>query len=177
MAKKISFGLSVNEVQNAIKEIKAYQNDLNRKCEELCRRLMAEGLKIAQLKIGESPLGKTITLSSNITIQKAGCKAILFATGQIKQAEGYEPVNTLLLVEFGAGIHYNPNQNPKANEFGMGVGTFPGQIHAFEDGWYYLGEDDEWHYTHGTKATMPMYFAGKEMHEKVIKIARQVFGT
>ena len=39
MAKKISFGLSVKEIQNAIKEIKEYQNSLDGKCEELCRRL------------------------------------------------------------------------------------------------------------------------------------------
>lgn len=175
MAKKITFGLSVSEIQNAIKEIKAYQNDLNRKCEELCRRLTMAGYNVALSRIGESPLGKTIVLQSNISPQKAGCRAVLFAVGEVKQSEGYEPFNTLLAVEFGAGIYHNATPNPKADDFGLGVGTFPGQIHAFENGWYYLGEDNEWHYTHGVKATMPMYFAGKEMREKVIEIARQVF--
>lgn len=177
MATKITFGLSVREVQNAIKEIKAYQNDLNRKCEELCRQLTVAGYKMALQKVSESPLGKTIVIQSEISPKKAGCKAILFAVGEIKESEGYEPFNTLLAVEFGAGIYHNATPNPKADDFGLGVGTFPGQIHAFENGWYYLGEDNEWHYTHGVKATMPMYFAGKEMREKVIEIARQVFRT
>ena len=82
----------------------------------------------------------------------------------------------MLLVEFGAGIHYNANANPKAGEMGCGVGTFPGQIHAFEDGWYYWGEDKKWHYTHGTKATMPMYSASVAIREKVRECAKEVFG-
>lgn len=176
MARKITMNLSSKSMQAAIKELKAYQSDLNRKCEELCRRLIEAGIEVANAKIGESPLGKTITLQSKITPEKAGCKAVLIAVGQIKQSEGYEPFNTLLAVEFGAGIHYNKTENPKANEFGMGVGTFPGQIHAFqEEGWYYLGNDNQWHHTYGVKATMPMYHASKEIREKVVPIAREVF--
>ena len=52
MAKKISFGLSVGEVRSAIREIQDYQRSLNQKCEELCRRLTAEGIRIAQVRIG-----------------------------------------------------------------------------------------------------------------------------
>ena len=74
MAKKISFGLSVREVQEAIKELKTYQGELNRKCEELCRRLTAEGIQIAQSHIGSSGFGKYIHLGSEITPQQAGCK-------------------------------------------------------------------------------------------------------
>lgn len=92
----------------------------------------------------------------------------------IKGGHGY--VSTLLIVEFGAGIHYNSKGNPKADEMGYGVGTFPGQIHAFEDGWYYWGEDEKWHYTHGIKATMPMYNASVAIREKVQECAKEVFG-
>ena len=55
--------------------------------------------------------------------------------------------------------------------------SFPGQTHAFEDGWYYPDENGEWHYTHGTKATMPMYNASTEMLLNIRKIAREVFGS
>ena len=77
MVKKISFGLSVKEIQNAIKEIKEYQNSLDGKCEELCRRLTAEGISIAKVHIGSSGFGKYIHLSSEITPEEAGCRAIL----------------------------------------------------------------------------------------------------
>ena len=78
MSKKISFGLSAKEIQNAIKEIKEYQNSLSWKCEELCRRLSAEGISIAQFDIGSSGFGKYVRLSSEISPEKAGCKAIFF---------------------------------------------------------------------------------------------------
>lgn len=177
MAKKISFNLSVASIRAAQQEIQKYQQDLTRKCEILCRRLTEEGIRVAQAHIDESPLGKTITLRSEITPEQAGCKAILFAVGQIKESDGFAPFNTLLAVEFGAGIYHNKKQNPKAGEFGMGIGTFPGQIHAFEDGWYYWSEKTKrWEFTHGVKATMPMYYAGKEMRAKIVSIAREVFG-
>lgn len=177
MSKKISFGLSVSEINSAIKELHQYKSDLNRKCEEFCRRLCEIGVEEAQARISQSPLGKTITVSTEISPEKTGCKAILCAVGETKQTDGYEPVNTLLLVEFGAGIKYNSTANPKADEFGMGVGTFPGQTHAFNpNGWYYVGEDGEWHHSYGVKATMPMYGAGFEMRGKIAEIAKEIFG-
>lgn len=177
MAKRIKFGLSVNEINNAIKEVRKYKNDLQKKCEEFCSRLMQEGYVIAYKQANDSPLGKTLTFQSDISPTQAGCKAILFSTGQSKKQEGYEPVDTLMLVEFGAGIRYNKIPNPKAAELGMGVGTFPGQMHSFDDeGWYYMGEDEQWHHSYGLKATMPVYYASKTMREKMVKVAREVFG-
>ena len=90
MAKKISFGLSVKEVQNAIKEIREYKNDLNRKCEKLCRRLTAEGIAIAQAHIGSSGFGKYIHLGSEITPQQAGCRAVFFMEDTVADAGGRE---------------------------------------------------------------------------------------
>ena len=73
MSKKISFGLSVKEIQNAIKEIKEYQNSLDGKCEQLCIELCKAGMPIARSYIGDSGFGKYIRLSSEITPEKAGC--------------------------------------------------------------------------------------------------------
>lgn len=177
MSTKISFGLSPKEVDAAIKQLRQYKSDLNLKCEEFCRRLCEVGAQEAQARISQSPLGKTIKVSTEISPEKTGCKAILFAVGETKEAEGYEPVNTLLLIEFGAGIRYNPDANPKADEYGMGVGTYPGQLHAFDPGgWYYMGEDGEWHHSYGVKATMPMYGASLEMRNRIAEIAKEVFG-
>lgn len=175
--KKISFGLSVKSIQNAIKEIEDYQRSFNKKVEEFVTELSKYGRIVAMEKVQESPLGKTVTLRCEATPEEMGCKAILIATGELKQTEGHEPFSTLLAIEFGSGIFHNKVPNPKANEMGYGVGTFPGQIHAFEDGWYYLGDDDKWHYTHGVKATMPMYNASVEMAKNAKRIAREVFGN
>lgn len=176
MGKKVIRGdLSSKGIQSIINQLQDYKKDLYCKTELLCQRLAEAGMTVAQSAVGESPLGKTITLRIDMEPSKAGCKAMLIASGQTKSND-YGTVNTLLLVEFGAGVFYNPSDNPKAGEMGYGIGTFPGQIHAFEDGWYYWGEDEKWHYTHGIKATMPMYNASVTVRQQVAEIAREVFG-
>ena len=179
MSTKISFGLSVKEVQNAIKEIKAYQNDLNRKCEKLCRRLTTEGIQITQSYIGSSGFGKYIHLGSEITPQQAGCKAVLYMedTAKIKSEwqtlEGVKSaeLSPVLCIEFGTG---QKAENP-AGIKGVGTGTFPGGKHGHEPGWYYMDLEGNWHYSMGISPKMPMYYAGKELREKVLKIAKEVF--
>ncbi len=180
MAKKISFGLSVREVQNAIKEIKAYQNDLNRKCEELCRRLTVEGIAIAQVHIGSSGFGKYIRLASEIAPQRAGCRAVLYmedtvkVTSEWRTKEGTRSatVSPMLMLEFGSGLKA---QNP-AGVSGVGTGTFPEQTHAEDpSGWWYMDLSGEWHHSTGVSPKMPMYFAGKEMREKIVTVAKEVF--
>lgn len=176
MAKKVIRGdLSSKGIQSIIDQLKGYKTDLHRKAELFCEKLAESGLEVAESHIAESPLGKTISVRIDMEPADAGCKAMLIATGQ-KKSNDYGTISTLLMVEFGAGIHYNSNANPKAGEMGYGVGTFPGQIHAFEDGWYYWGEDEKWHYTHGIKATMPMYNASVAIREKVQECAKEVFG-
>lgn len=179
MSKVVKFGLSVKEVQNAIKEIKAYQSDFNRKCEELCRRLTKDGILIAQSHIGSSGFGKYIHLGSEITPQQAGCKSILYMedTTKIKSEwqtlEGVQSaeVSPCLMLEFGSGLKAeNPSGVP-----GVGTGTFPGGKHGNEPGWYYMDLEGNWHYSTGVSPKMPMYYTGKELREKVVAIAREVF--
>lgn len=179
MAKKLSFGLSVKEIKNAIKEVKQYQNDLNRKCELLCQRLCVEGIQIAQAHIGSSGFGKYIHLSSEITPQQAGCRAVFYmedAQKVVRQWQTLEGIKSaeispILMIEFGSGLKA---ENP-ANIPGVGTGTFPGQTHAEDpDGWYYMDLNGEWHHSEGISPNMPMYFAGKELRDKVVAIAREV---
>lgn len=179
MAKKISFGLSVKEIQNAIKEVKSYQNDLNRKCEELCQRLTAEGIIIAKSYIGNSGFGRYVHLSSEITSQEAGCKAVLYmqATTKIhsewQTLEGVRSaeVSPMLMLEFGSGLKAK-NQTGVP---GVGTGTFPGGKHGDKPGWYYMDLDGNWHYSTGVSPKMPMYYTGKELRKKLIGMAKEVF--
>lgn len=70
--------MSQKEIQNAIKELSKYKSDLNRKCEELCRRITKEGILIAQAHISSRSFGKCIHLGSEITPQQVECKASLY---------------------------------------------------------------------------------------------------
>lgn len=179
--KVLKMNLSVSSVQSCIKELKAYQNDLNRKCEELCFRLCAEGMPIARAYIGESGFGRYIRLSSEITPEKAGCKAIIImedttkikSEWQTKEGVRSAEVSPMLMLEFGSGLKA---ENP-ANIPGVGTGTFPGGKHGNEQGWYYMDLEGNWHHSTGVSPKMPMYHTAKELREKVVAIAKEVFGT
>ena len=174
---KIKTDLSVKGIESLKRQLLQYKDSLPIKCEKLVSRLLQSGVSVSQTKINESPLGKYVTVTTNISADKIGCKGILLAKGAVKEQDGYEPFSILLAVEFGAGVHYNPTPNPIiSSEFPYGVGTFPGQTHAYEDMWFYWDENtQEWKPTHGVKATMPMYNADMEIIQNVVKFAKEVF--
>lgn len=168
--------LSVKGINKMRKELQKYKQSFQYKCKRYIERLLEEGVKVAQVKVNESPLGRYVSLSTDISEEKMGCKGILIATGEVKYSDEYAPFSTILAIEFGAGISYNSKENPNASELGFGVGTFPEQIHAFEDGWYFWNEDlQKWVYTKGVKATMPMYEAQQKIVEVAKDIAKEVF--
>ena len=178
MAKKVfKADLSVNGIEDLKSQLLQYKDDLPTKCKKLVSRLLESGLSVANARVGESPLGKYVTVTTNISVDNMGCKGILLAKGAVKEQEGYAPFSILLAIEFGAGIHFNPTPNPLiGSEFPYGVGTFPGQTHAYQDMWWYWDENtQEWKPTHGVKATMPMYSADMEIIQNVVKFAKEVF--
>ena len=174
---KIKEDLSVKGVESIKRQILQYKDSLPIKCEKLVSRLLQSGVAVSQTRISESPLGKYVTVTTDVSADKTGCKGILLAKGEVKEQEGYEPFSILLAIEFGAGAHFNPTPNPLiSSEFPYGVGTFPGQTHAYEDMWWYWDENtQEWKPTHGVKATMPMYSADMEIIQNVAKVAKEVF--
>ena len=178
MAKyKFKADLSIKGIENLQKQLEHYRNvTLENKCKKLVKNLLDIGIEVSKAKVNESPLGKYVTISTNITTNDKNCKGILLAKGEVMRSEGYEPFYTILAIEFGAGIYHNKTPNPNADKFGLGVGSFPGQIHAFEDMWYYWDEDEQkWKASHGVKATMPMYYADLEMKNNIIKAVKDAF--
>nr|DAI43981.1 MAG TPA: hypothetical protein [Caudoviricetes sp.] len=169
--------LSVSGLNALKKQLLQYRDELPIKCKQLVSMLLKSGVEVAETNISESPLGKYVTVSTNISADKMGCNGILLAKGQVKEQDGYEPFSILLAIEFGAGVHFNPTPNPLiSSEFPYGVGTFPGQTHAYQDMWYYWDENKQkWMPTHGVKATMPMYKASEEIRNNILKIAKDVF--
>lgn len=136
-------------------------------------------MPIARAYIGESGFGRYIRLSSEITPEKAGCKAIIIMedTTKIKSEwqtlEGVQSaeISPVAMIEFGSGLKA---ENP-ANIPGVGTGTFG--KHGNEPGWYYMDLEGTWHYSTGVSPKMPMYYTGKELSEKVVAIAKEVFGA
>ena len=167
--KRISFNLSIDSIQNAIKEVEKYQEELNQKVELLVQKLAESGLEVAKAVVGTHTHGTGETLAS--------LRIELDTEGNLKRATLIGQSEALLFLEFGAGIHFNQDMtHPMASELGYGVGTYPGQIHSFdENGWYYLGDDGKWHHSYGIKADMPMYKSAQAMRNKILSIAKSVF--
>lgn len=177
MPTRIKMRLCESDIRKAAKQVEQYAGRLVTCCNVFAGRLADLGMTVANAKIGQSPLGKYVKLNVKYEPKSKGCKAILFAQGATLNTPSGS-IQTLMMVEFGSGIHYNHDQNPKASQFGMGVGTYPEQTHAFqEEGWYFMDESGEWHHSYGVKATMPMYSADIEMIQNIRRIAREVFSS
>ena len=185
MAKRIfKTELSTKGIEQLKRELLNYKDvELPSKVRRYVSELMKIGISVAQASVSESPLGKYVTLSTDISSDEMGCTGILIAKGEVKEevdkdGNSYPPFSTILAIEFGAGFHFNPTPNPNADKLGLGVGTFPNQLHAFQDTWFYWDETDQlWKPTHGVRATMPMYNAQMRMILEATKIAKVVFAT
>lgn len=169
MAKQIKFGLSVSEIQQAKKQIQQYQSELNTKTNTLVKRLATIGLDTSKAVIERHRNGSGATLGS--------ARIETTSTGEIVRMSVVVESEAILFLEFGSGITYNEGEgNPLANEFGYGVGTYPGQTHANDpNGWWYQDDNGEWKHSYGIKADMPMYKASRAMRDSLSKIAREVF--
>lgn len=157
-----------NSVNDLIKALEDYKSTLPVMMETFVKRLAQAGMRTAKTAIsnasGDSDIGEFV-----ITDAERSGKSIIMRL----HFQG----DDILFWEFGAGIYYNEGKaHPKAGEFGMGVGTYPGQTHAITPGyWWYKGEDGKLHFSLGTEAAMPMYNAYLEMVKQVDKIAEGSF--
>ena len=174
---KINFFDGGKSLQEAIRQIEQYRDELPRKAQQLCQRLSEMGKQTALTSINQSEYGNMVTLKVNIEPSKIGCKAMIIGTGRTITDQKGRSFNLLYGIEFGSGITYNPTDNPLASEFGMGIGSFPGQTHAFDKGgWAYLDKNGYWHHSYGIKATMPFYKAMREIRQNISKVEKEVFG-
>lgn len=156
--------LDLKSIDNAITQIEEYEKSLDQKARELCEQLADMGAMYAEWNFGGVMYAGDIDYSVSVERGEGNTYRIL--------AGG----TTVLLLEFGAGIHYGGG-HPLEGEFGMGPGTYPGQKHAFDPkGWWFRQGDTKVH-TYGNPAGMPMYNAAKDLREEILQVAREVFKT
>lgn len=166
-------------LKNAIKMLEAYRDSLELRCEQCVERLAKRGLKVANAKLknaqGDDRGSCTLYLELE-DVSGAKAKANIIFTSEPNVDKRGRTFYPHLAFEFGAGIYWNgATSNPRAHEFGMGIGTFPGQTHALENTWYYRDEQGNLHQSHGAEATMPMYSAWVEMIENAEQVVKGVF--
>ena len=151
-------------IDKAIKQLEDYQKGLDRKAQELCKRLADMGAMYAEWNFSG-----VLYASDNIEykvepVQAEPNKYVIKANGQ-----------SVLFMEFGAGVKYGAG-HPQAAEFGMGPGTYPNGKGHWDDphGWWFGGKG-HWTHTYGNAPGMPMYNAAKDLRSEIEKVAQEVF--
>lgn len=151
-------------VKVAIKEIEAYKEWVEGKTQELVKRLADIGAVLASIEYSRVPYhGEKFV---NISVDDMGeNKYAIVASGE-----------TVLILEFGAGIKYGFG-HPLEGNMGMGAGTYPGQTHANDRQGWWLPKEKGGGHTYGNPPSMAMYLTGKELHERLLEVAKEVFSS
>lgn len=162
---KIKCSLAPSSIEAAIKQLVDYRDSLDRKAQEICKRLADMGAMYAEWNFSGVLYAGDIDYNISVDRVDANTYAI--------KANG----ETVLLMEFGAGVKHGYG-HPQAAEFGMGPGTYPNGKGHWDDpkGWWF-GEKGNWTHTYGNAPGMPMYNAAKDLRKEILDIAREVFKT
>ena len=172
---KISFGLSVKEINRAIREVEKFEKEFIEKCDKLVERIAERLTEKAQQGFNGAIVDDLTELSGgpvktdvSVRWERRGDTYVIIADGE-----------DAVWVEFGAGVHHNKDVThpySSANNLGFKIGGF-GQGKGNRDVWAFKdAEDDEIKFSHGTPAKMPMYNAVQAVSKEVVDLAREVFG-
>lgn len=169
--KKISFKLSEQDIDRAIKELADYKREIQRKTEllqdKVAERLADEARKgFAGAVVDDLVRGGQRFAQVDVSVNNRGSVTVVIASGE-----------DAVWVEFGAGVYHNgsPGSSPHPNgaELGMIIGGF-GKGNGKKEVWGFY-EDGELKLTRGTPAVMPMARAVTSVCNDIQQIAKEVF--
>lgn len=164
MAKVIKMDLSVSSIDNAINELKAFRESLDRKKDKLLEELANIGVKEASVRFTTAMYDGVN--DSSVTLETTTDGYAIIAEGR-----------AVAFIEFGAGVYHNtgdPYPNPRPEGI-VGIGEY-GKGYGKRQAWGFRNDDGELVITRGNPAAMPMWYASEEMRSKIQKIAQEVFG-
>lgn len=181
--KRIYVSLTTKDsIEKAIKELEKYRNSITDLGKQFCQRLADIGVRAAMRTLatkGQGDSDRSASFNIAYTVEGQEVEYILSITSTPTITKDGRVFYPHLAWEFGAGNYFNGmrSPNPKAEELGMGPGTFPQQTHVPEPGfWYYRDKNGDAVRSYGTQATMPMHTAVVEMMQSVETIAKEIFG-
>lgn len=178
MSRKIVVELSKDAIDKAIKELNDYKKWVNRKTKELLEQLSLIGIQEASIRFSGAQYDGTndTKLETKESFDGTNYVYTIVAGGQ-----------AVCFIEFGAGVYYNSAGYPLQKPAGVvGIGEY-GEKKGTQNTWAYYGENPGSNgvlresakgsvvITHGNPAAMPMYYAGSEMKQKILSIAKEVF--
>ena len=165
MAKVIKMDLSVSSIESAITQLNAYRKSLDVKKDKLLERLGEIGVREASVRFTTAIYDGINDSSVSLQANKNGYAIV---------AEG----RAVAFIEFGAGVYHNhgePYPDPRPDGI-VGIGEY-GKGYGKRQAWGFQDASGNLVITHGNPAAMPMWYASEEMRSKILKIAKEVFGT
>ena len=183
MSKTIEFTFSRKSIRSAITEIKKFQKDFEKKCDQFARKLARRGVDIAKVNSGHNK--KYI----HYKVEKGDEKGVYLLIGESPRItkewytvvgnkhivdENYSPI---LMAEFGSGIYALAYQ-----DIGYGRGSYPSvnppNKARFSDEWSWRKSPNGAIKTSsGEQATRPLYSASRGMVYDIMTVAQEVWGV
>jgi hypothetical protein len=161
----IHIDLNEESVDKAIKQLNAYKRLLDKKTEEIAKRLAEMGATKVSLGFARSVYNGPQNV--NVTVENRG-------NGQYAIVASGE---TVLFAEFGAGVRYGYG-HPEANAFGMGPGTYPnGKGHWNDPKGWWIPKSAGGGHTFGNPPNMPMYNTEQELKKEIDRVVREVLSS
>ena len=167
MSRTITFDIfDPASISRAAQEIREYSKWVQRKTEELAKRLADMGA--VNVSLGFSRAVYTGDKDISVTVeQRSSNSYAIVANGE-----------NVLIVEFGAGVTYGyGHPEPKIDGIAMGPTTYPGQKHAADPNGWWIPKEKGGGHTYGNPPSMTMYTTAKELRNELERIAREVFST
>lgn len=170
---EISFDLSESGIDKAIRELDAYQELVESKCQKLVDRLTQMGVSVASARFASAVYDGV----NDVTVraeQGGGYSAIV--------AEG----NAVLFIEFGTGVTHASPVHPEASSLGFSRGSY-GAGKGSQRSWRYYGEpgtsgevisENEKGtlvQTRGNPAGMCLYETEKYLESVLRQVVKEVF--
>lgn len=163
--KKYTIQLNGKGVDAAIRGVASYKKWLERKSNELARRLAEMGVVNASIEFSRAfYVGNNDT---QMSIERRGdSRYAVIAQGE-----------AVLFIEFGSGLIGGGHPEPQ----GFGPGTYPGKGHWDDPNGWYLPKDkwtaDGTKHSYGNPPAMAMYVTVKELERALESVVREVFAS
>jgi len=141
---KIKMRLTSRSIEEAIREVKQYKQQLDEQVKALIRALVDKGVEIAKVQVRELGAVYTGQLEASIT-------------GFFDEETGVGIIRTdcpyAVYVEFGTGVVGQRNPHPEPIE----GWKYDVNEHGDAGWWYFNERDQKWHWTKGMESRPFMY--------------------
>lgn len=154
--KTIKLALNTKSINAAIKELEAYKTKADKAAEEITRALTRTGAELARQNASYMDIYDSGELVKGIAEEYVGGFGKDYAIGYVHSTAPHSA-----FCEFGTGVVGADNPHPNV--------TIPGWRYDVnehgEKGWWYKGDDGEWHWTRGMPSRPYMYETARKLTE------------